>query len=54
MIMMNDQFKTKQALIQELASLRKRIAELENRNQGAERPKKKSVHSTLRPNLTTP
>jgi hypothetical protein len=52
--MMKDQFKTKQALIQELASVRQKIAELENRNQRAERPKKKSVHSTIRPNLTIP
>jgi BMFP domain-containing protein YqiC len=51
---MKDQSKIKQALIQALTSLRQKIAELENRYQSAERPKKKSVHSTLRPNLTTP
>jgi len=45
---MKDRSKTKQSLIQELASLRQKIAELENRNQRAERPKKKSVHSTIR------
>ena len=51
---MKDQSKTRQVLIQELSLLRQKIAELEQSESEGRKPKKKSVHSTICPNLTTP